>query len=427
MVSAKNVTRPVVTEDKLDVAFGPEKTTPPPAWTGSVTATLADALAAFQEHLPQVLKGETATVTSEKGSYRYRYADLADVSEAVLPALGRVGLSFSAMPTYVDGAFQLVYTLAHAGSGEHKTGYWPLPDPAREKAQVVGSALTYARRYALLAVTGVAPQGDDDDGKAASERNHREPEVPVNRSMPDTLVASLKRTIFNLESSELAIQLARETVLGHGAVNDPVPGDPRGRTWRQVFEAREQAIALGAQRTDPPAAMGSAAGGSPDPATTTMYFELHAKLMAAKTPEGIDLGVQMIGDAFGNGEITQEEQAALLDAAERRQDEIESRPSPGEATDGEYQDEIPPAASRNLDDFREMAAMALRAPAVIPALRDLMTGEIHGYAAHTADEYVIVRDTIAAAFGREKVISEATKIELLKQLDEHLEMDGVRI
>jgi hypothetical protein len=124
---------------------------------------LAVALAAFQADLPRVGKGNTA----DMGNYSYAYADLADVSQAVLPKLAEHGLSFSTKPTLTDdGRFVLRYTLRH-GSGETDSGDYPIA--SNGTPQQMGSAITYARRYALLAVTGVAPDHDDDDGQAAQQ------------------------------------------------------------------------------------------------------------------------------------------------------------------------------------------------------------------------------------------------------------------
>jgi hypothetical protein len=65
--------------------------------------------------------------------------------------------------------FVLRYTLTHVPSGEFQTGDYPLnlSDP-----QKMGSAITYARRYALLAVTGIAAEDEDDDGDAATGRQY---------------------------------------------------------------------------------------------------------------------------------------------------------------------------------------------------------------------------------------------------------------
>lgn len=124
---------------------------------------LATALAAFQADLPRVGKGNTA----DMGNYSYSYADLADVSAAILPKLAAHGLSFSSKPTLDEaGKFVLRYTLRHC-AGEQDSGDYPIA--SNGTPQQMGSAITYARRYALLAVTGVAPDHDDDDGQAAQQ------------------------------------------------------------------------------------------------------------------------------------------------------------------------------------------------------------------------------------------------------------------
>jgi hypothetical protein len=87
--------------------------------------SLAAALAAVQRRLPDVRKGETAHVRSDKGSYSYRYATLPDITKAVLPLLGENGLAWVTRPTLVDERFVLVYELLHV-SGEKVSGEYPL-------------------------------------------------------------------------------------------------------------------------------------------------------------------------------------------------------------------------------------------------------------------------------------------------------------
>ena len=129
-----------------------------------MSENLAAALALVQTKLPTIAKHQTATVRSEKGSYTYDYADLADVSEQILPLLGDAGLSWTCLPTLHEGDFVLRYELLHV-SGESKTGVYPLPKSGTPQA--IGAAISYARRYALCAVTGVAPKGDDNDAADA--------------------------------------------------------------------------------------------------------------------------------------------------------------------------------------------------------------------------------------------------------------------
>lgn len=142
---------------------------------------LKDALAKFQAAYPTIAKGSEGEIkgVDKNGrpySYKYNYANLADVSEVVLPLLGHLGLSWSCKPTWRDGGFWLDYELAHGPSGETSGGSWPLPDPTKTGPQQVGSALTYARRYAFQSVTGIAPAEDDDDAAEAQRAYKRRQE-----------------------------------------------------------------------------------------------------------------------------------------------------------------------------------------------------------------------------------------------------------
>jgi hypothetical protein len=144
-------------------------------------SSLAAALAAVQADLPDIRKTETAKVSTKAGvSYSYSYADLAAVSRVILPRLGKVGLSWTTKPTLVEDRFVLVYKLLHI-SGECEEGTYPLPD--RGTPQEVGSAITYARRYALCSVTGVAP--DDDDDAAEATGGHKRNQQMATQSRDD--------------------------------------------------------------------------------------------------------------------------------------------------------------------------------------------------------------------------------------------------
>lgn len=148
---------------------------------------LAAALAAFQAEAPKIIKDATAKVTGEnkqtgeKVKYTYGYADLATVTEALNPHLGKHGLAFTSKPTMTEQGFGLVYALKHE-SGESDEGFWPLPDPTRTRPQDMGSWITYWRRYAFLAVTNTFPSGEDDDGAQASSRERWEDAQPRQRA-----------------------------------------------------------------------------------------------------------------------------------------------------------------------------------------------------------------------------------------------------
>jgi hypothetical protein len=101
-------------------------------------------------------------------SYSYQYADLADVLEAIEEAISEQGLAVlqTTQDHGRDGTF-LITTLAH------ESDQWIASELKVSSIdvgpQVFGSALTYARRYAVLAALALAPEVDDD-GKTAQDR-----------------------------------------------------------------------------------------------------------------------------------------------------------------------------------------------------------------------------------------------------------------
>ena len=97
--------------------------------------------------------------------FKSRYADLASIMDACRAPLAKHGLAVSQLPCREnDGSVGLTTILLHE-SGEF-LGSSLTARPAQENPQVVGSLLTYLRRYALAAIVGVV--SDDDDGEAAA-------------------------------------------------------------------------------------------------------------------------------------------------------------------------------------------------------------------------------------------------------------------
>jgi hypothetical protein len=143
---------------------------------------LAAALVAFQADLPEVRKGATGQVGQNRN---YKYADLADVTDAAFPKLAEHGLAFISKPTLnANGVFVLAYSLLHE-SGGREDGEFVLPTEGT--MQQLGSAVTYSRRYSLCAVTGIVPD-EDDDGQSAAEYRARPPQQRSNgqRQRPST-------------------------------------------------------------------------------------------------------------------------------------------------------------------------------------------------------------------------------------------------
>lgn len=126
---------------------------------------LATALAKAQAECQNV------AMNKSNPHFRSRYADLSAVRDAIVPVFAKHGLSILQAP-HMDNfeGFALETRLMHE-SGAEIVWKFPLPHDIN-KMQQVGSAITYARRYTLSAIAGIASE-EDDDGNAAQVTNGR--------------------------------------------------------------------------------------------------------------------------------------------------------------------------------------------------------------------------------------------------------------
>lgn len=121
---------------------------------------LAAALAKAQGQITGALKD------SSNPFFKSKYADLASCWDACRKPLSENGLAVIQSTAEKDGHLYVVTTLAHA-SGQWMRGWLPVKTKD-DSPQGQGSGLTYARRYALAAIVGLAQI--DDDAEAAQGR-----------------------------------------------------------------------------------------------------------------------------------------------------------------------------------------------------------------------------------------------------------------
>ena len=123
---------------------------------------LAEALSKAQSSMTE------AKEDSKNPFFKSNYADLTSIWRACKDSLSTNGLAISQVTGFMEGQLFLVTTLIHS-SGEWMKGYYPLY-LSKQDPQAVGSAITYARRYALAAIVGVCKEGEDDDAEKAQDR-----------------------------------------------------------------------------------------------------------------------------------------------------------------------------------------------------------------------------------------------------------------
>ncbi len=106
-----------------------------------------------------------ALKTSTNPHFKSKYADLAACVEAVIDSLNANGIGLVQV-NHPDSSGVTVETIFVHESGESFSGGCLHIPASKQDAQGYGSALSYARRYSLMAACGIAPE--DDDGNAAS-------------------------------------------------------------------------------------------------------------------------------------------------------------------------------------------------------------------------------------------------------------------
>ena len=122
---------------------------------------VAAALVKAQKEFGPALK------SSSNPHFKSRYADLAACVEAVIDALNNNGIALTQRVSPCDDGVIVETVFIHESGEIINCGQLHVP-ATKQDAQGYGSALTYARRYSLMAACGIAPE--DDDGNAATRR-----------------------------------------------------------------------------------------------------------------------------------------------------------------------------------------------------------------------------------------------------------------
>ena len=120
---------------------------------------IAGALVDFQSSVSKVAK------ESNNPFFKSKYASLANILDTIQKPLSECGLAISQFP---DGD-ALTTIIVHSESGEWMESSYVMPVVKQNDPQAMGSAITYARRYALGSILNLNID-DDDDGEKAMGR-----------------------------------------------------------------------------------------------------------------------------------------------------------------------------------------------------------------------------------------------------------------
>jgi hypothetical protein len=130
-----------------------------------------EAMAEFQKNCPTIVKNEDARITTRTGGgFTYSYASLDGILSVIQPVMNPLGLSISWRNRIEPGKVVANCRVSHDLGHFEESGEVAMPiqemkdsgDIGASAPQRVGIALTYAKRYSLLSIIGLAPEDDPD-------------------------------------------------------------------------------------------------------------------------------------------------------------------------------------------------------------------------------------------------------------------------
>jgi hypothetical protein len=190
---------------------------------------LAGALSKAQGNFRPIKKDQIAEVNGQKGSYTYHYADLASVLDGIRAPLSACGLALLQRLTSDEAGLVLETALIHE-SGQWVGSQFPIVGPL-DRPQVLGSVITYARRYSICALIGVAPEAEDDDGALAetAAKSRVRIEQPKTKTVPapspeygrfiTEWLAEVNREWRSIAESKYGLERPKDLLNGYHAAN----------------------------------------------------------------------------------------------------------------------------------------------------------------------------------------------------------------
>lgn len=168
---------------------------------------IASALVKAQKAFGPALK------TATNPHFKSRYADLAACVEAVIGGLNDNGIALIQRNSLDDAGVTVETVFVHESGEMLECGKLHVP-AAKHDPQGYGSALTYARRYSLMAACGIAPE--DDDGNAGSKPAPKVSDATINALLDDIAESNshdqLKEAFFKAIKEVGNDQIARDQI-----------------------------------------------------------------------------------------------------------------------------------------------------------------------------------------------------------------------
>lgn len=182
---------------------------------------IATALVKSQKEFGPALKSST------NPHFRSKYADLAACVEAVIDGLNNNGIFLMQLTDEHPDGIKIQTVFIHE-SGEQMSSGWLFVPAAKADPQGFGSALTYARRYSLMAACGIAPE--DDDANLASSR----PTVAAPKPVAKPVVQEVKAIAAPVVQEVPAVPPKMDGKLGEWQLKTSTQPDTDFDSWVSV-------------------------------------------------------------------------------------------------------------------------------------------------------------------------------------------------
>ncbi len=134
------------------------------------------ALSKFQTLIPALKKNKTANISSQKGSFKYKYADLGSITNSIKKHLMECGLAYRWEFAEQNGKMRVTCFISHLDGHTETSSMEAAFDNsgAKNDIQQKGSTQTYLQRYTLIGALGLSTADEDNDAKFSKDSSSTE-------------------------------------------------------------------------------------------------------------------------------------------------------------------------------------------------------------------------------------------------------------
>lgn len=173
--------------------------------TNEAKKAYTEAMAQFKINAPKIDKDQHVKFETSKGTTEYKHASLWNVTEKINTALAEHGLSASWITVQDERGITVTCTITHSMGHSECTSLTAAPDVSGSKnpIQAIGSTISYLERYTILALTGLATQDMDTDGRIEEVQYISEDQLSKIKDYVDNYEVNVPKFLLYMEAESL--------------------------------------------------------------------------------------------------------------------------------------------------------------------------------------------------------------------------------